>query len=209
LALAPIGGISILSNQGENSMRMIVGITGASGVILGVRLLQELRRHEQCEVHLIVTQNAKLTLKFETDIAEAELLSLADFYYDERNLAALIASGSFVTDGMIVVPCSMKTLSAISVGYAENLLVRAVDVCLKENRRVVLVPREMPFGKIHLKNMYRAADLGCTIIPPMLTFYNAPRTIEDEISHVVGKVLLQFGITPHSFHPWKGEIWNE
>lgn len=105
---------------------------------------------------------------------------------------------------MIVIQCSMKTLSAISAGYAANLLTRAVDVCLKENRRVILVPREMPLGKIHMKNMAVAADLGCTIIPPMLTFYNTPQSIEDQIDHIIGKILMQFGFQYDRFFPWQG-----
>ena len=120
-------------------------------------------------------------------------------------MAASISSGSFVTDGMIVVPCSMKTLSAIAAGYSANLVVRAADVCLKENRRVVLVPREMPFGKIHLRNMQTASDLGCTIIAPVLTFYNNPQTLEDQMNHIIGKILMQFGLAHKKFSALTGD----
>ena len=116
-----------------------------------------------------------------------------------------IASGSFPTDGMIIIPCSMKTLAGIVSGYAENLLLRAADVCLKEDRKVVLVPREMPMNKVHLRNLREAADIGCRIVPPMLTFYNGAETLDEQVDHVIGKVLMQFGIVPASFKAWKGQ----
>ena len=118
-------------------------------------------------------------------------------------MAAIIASGSFVTDGMIIMPCSMKTLAGIVSGYADNLIQRAADVCIKEGRKVVLVPREMPLSRIHLRNMSEAADLGCVIVPPMLTFYSGQKTLEDEIDHIAGKILLQFGLKSPFFHAWK------
>lgn len=185
-------------------MRIIVGVTGASGVIMSYYLLKALRDAPDCEIHLVTSKAARLTWQYETDRPFEELSSLADAVYEEDDLAAKIASGSFVTDGMIILPCSMKTLAGIVSGYAENLLLRAADVCLKENRRVVLCPREMPLGKIHLHNMSLAALYGCTIVPPMLTFYNGPRTVEDQIHHVVGKVLLQFGIIYERMKSWEG-----
>ena len=184
-------------------MRIIVGVTGASGVEMSLSLLRALRAAE-CEIHLIVTEGAKLTWDLETAQPIAALYELADHVYSETDYAALVASGSYVTDGMIVMPCSMKTLAGIVSGYAENLLLRAADVCLKEGRRLVLVPREMPLGKLHLRNLCTAADLGCAIVPPMLTFYNGAASMQDQIDHVVGKVLLQFGIQPDRFRPWKG-----
>jgi len=185
-------------------MRIIVGVTGASGAIMSYYLLKALKDMPGCEIHLVYSKAARLTWQCETDKPFTELTSLADAIYGEDDLTAKIASGSFVTDGMIVLPCSMKTLAGIVSGYAENLLLRAADVCLKENRRVVLCPREMPLGKIHLHNMSMAARYGCTIVPPMLTFYNGPQTMEDQIHHVVGKVLLQFGITYERMKPWDG-----
>jgi 4-hydroxy-3-polyprenylbenzoate decarboxylase len=185
-------------------MRIIVGISGASGVVMGYHLLSALKQHEDVETHLVVTAGAHKTWALECDRSLDDLYALADVVHDDANLAACISSGSFKTDGMIVIPCSMKTLAGISAGYAANLLVRAVDVCLKEERTVVLVPREMPFGKVHLRNMATAADLGCTIVPPMLTFYNGPVTLEDQIDHVVGKVLRFFGLEHDKFVPWKG-----
>lgn len=184
--------------------RIIVGISGASGVVMGYYLVSALKQHPDVEVHLVVTEGAQKTWELECDIPLVELAALADVYHSDKNLAASISSGSFVTDGMIVIPCSMKTLAAITAGYAANLLVRAVDVCLKEERRVVLVPREMPFGKIHLRNLHTAADLGCSIVPPLLTFYNNPQTMEDQINHIIGKVLRQFGLEHDRFVSWKG-----
>lgn len=186
-------------------MRIIVGITGASGVQLGYELVKALKRHPECEVHVVVTEGAKRNFELESDITIDDVYALADYYHDDKNMAASISSGSFVTDGMIVVPCSMKTLSAIATGYSANLVVRAADVCLKENRRVVLVPREMPFGKIHLRNMQTAADLGCTIVAPVLTFYNNPQTLEDQMNHIIGKILMQFGLTHKQFSAWTGD----
>lgn len=190
-------------------MRIIVGISGASGVVLGYNLLKALKEFPECETHLVITNGAKLTFKTETQLKLSEVEALADIVHNDANLGASIASGSFKTDGMIVIPCSMKTLSGIATGYAENLLTRAVDVCLKENRRVVLVPREMPFGKVHIKNMKEASDLGCIIIPPIMTFYNMPQTIEDQINQIIGKILMQFGLDYKKFKVWGGVELDE
>lgn len=190
-------------------LRLIVGISGASGVVLGYHLLKALKEYPECETHLIITDGAKRTLQLETQLRLSEFEALADFVHDNNNLAACISSGSFKTDGMIVIPCSMKTLAGIATGYAENLLLRAADVCLKENRKVVLVPREMPFGKIHIKNMKEVSDLGCIIVPPILTFYNTSQTMEDQINHILGKILMQFGLDYKKFHAWKGIELNE
>jgi 4-hydroxy-3-polyprenylbenzoate decarboxylase len=188
----------------NNTLKLIVGISGASGVQMSLYLLKALKQVEGCEIHLVVSSGALLTWQLESDIPIEELYALADHIYNERDLAAPISSGSFVTDGMIIMPCSMKTLAGIVTGYADTLLQRAADVCIKEGRKVVLVPREMPLSRIHLRNMQEAAECGCAIVPPMLTFYNGPRTLDDQINHVVGKVLLQFGITYNSFKPWNG-----
>lgn len=185
-------------------MRIVVGVSGATGVEMSFYLLKALKSIEDCEIHLVMSTGAKKNWELESNIPMEEFLSLADVVHDEYNMAASISSGSFVTDGMIVMPCSMKTLAGIAAGYAENLIVRAVDVCLKEGRKVVLVPREMPLGKIHIRNMKEAADMGCIMVPPMLTFYNGPKTIADQVNHIVGKVLMQFGITYDKFVPWKG-----
>jgi 4-hydroxy-3-polyprenylbenzoate decarboxylase len=185
-------------------MRIIIGVTGASGVEMSWYLLEALKNEKSCEVHLVISDEAKINWKLETQRPLEDLLSLANFVYEAGDMAAVISSGSYGTDGMIVMPCSMKTLAGIVSGYADNLILRSADVCLKECRKVVLVPREMPFGKVHLRNMKDAADLGCVIVPPVLTFYNGPKTIEDQIRHIVGKVLMQFGIHDSRFVPWAG-----
>ncbi len=185
-------------------MRLIVGISGASGVVLGYHMLRALKAYPECETHLVISEGARVTFGLETDLKIEDVEKMADFVHSNKNLAASISSGSFKTDGMIVIPCSMKTLSGIATGYAENLLIRAVDVCLKENRKVILVPREMPFGKLHIRNMKEASDLGCVIIPPILTFYNNPHTIEEQINHIIGKILMQFGLDHKKFIAWEG-----
>lgn len=171
---------------------------------MSYHLLKALQSIDNCETHLVVSDSAKRNWELETDIPFQRLTELSDHVYDVHNMAALISSGSYYTDGMIVMPCSMKTLAGIVSGYADNLLLRAVDVCLKENRKVVLCTREMPLSRLHLRNMKEAADLGCTIVPPMLTFYNGPQSINDQINHVIGKVLMQFGMSYGSFVPWDG-----
>ena len=189
--------------QGEKR-RIIVGISGASGVLMGYHLLRTLRACGQVETHLVLSDGARRNFELETKLPVEEIYASADRVYDLHDLAACISSGSYVTDGMVVVPCSMKTLAAIATGYSDNLLVRAADVCLKENRRVVLVPRETPFSRVHLRNLLTAAEAGCTILPPMLTFYNGADTLEKQMDHIIGKVLLQFGIQSERFVPWEG-----
>lgn len=186
-------------------MRIIVGVTGATGVEMSYYLLKALKNIEGCEIFLILSEGAKLTWSLECALPIGELCSLADHVYGEGELAAPISSGSFVTDGMIVLPCSMKTLAGIVSGYAENLIQRGADVCMKEGRRIVLVPREMPFSRLHLRNLKEAAKLGCVIVPPVLTFYNGAKTMEDQINHIVGKILMQFGISYDKFVPWEGK----
>ncbi len=189
-------------------MRLIVGISGASGVVLGYHTLKALKAYPECETHLVITEGARVTFGLETNLKIEDVEELADFVHSNKNLAASISSGSFKTDGMIVVPCSMKTLAGVAAGFAENLLIRSADVCLKENRKVVLVPREMPFGKVHIRNMKEVSDLGCVIIPPMLTFYNNPQTIEEQINHIVGKILMQFGLDHKKFIVWEGTQYD-
>lgn len=186
-------------------MRLILGISGASGVVMGYQMLKALKQLPDVEVHLIITEGATKNFSCETDVEIDSLIELADFYYSNKNLAASISSGSFVTDGMIIIPASMKTVAGIAAGYAENLLLRSADVCLKENRKVLLVPREMPLSRIHLRNIKECADNGCVIIPPMLTFYNGSDTLEQQINHIIGKILMQFGIEYKKFVAWHGE----
>ena len=185
-------------------MRLIVGISGASGSLLGYHLLKALREFPQVETQLIITEGARETLVWETNLKEEDFTALADVVYENNNLAASISSGSYPTDGMIIVPCSMKTVAGIVSGYADNLLLRAADVCLKEERKLVLVPREMPLSRIHLRNLKEAADYGCSIVPPMLTFYNGADSLERQMDHIVGKVLARFGLDYSKFVPWQG-----
>ncbi len=186
--------------KGER-MKLIIGISGASGVIIAVELLKRLKNFSDVETHLIVTEGAALTFEHETNFDLREVKRLADKVYDVNETDASIASGSFLTDGMIIVPCSMKTVAGIASGYAENLLLRAADVCIKERRKLIIVPREIPFSRIHLKNMLELSTNGVIILPPLMTFYNVPTTIQDQIDHIVGKILNQFNL-PSKIREW-------
>lgn len=184
--------------------RLIIGMSGASGAPLTIALLKQLKKYEEIETHLIVTEGAKLTLAQETFCTEKEMESMADIVYDNDDIGAAVASGSFLTEGMIVAPCSMKTLAGIVSGYCENLLLRAADVALKERRKLILVTRECPLGTLHLRNMYEASKLGAIILPPVLSFYNHPESLEDSILHICGKILDQFGLEAEDYHRWEG-----
>ncbi len=183
--------------------RIIVGVTGASGAEMALHVLRGLRAQE-AETHLIVSRAALRVLRSETELSPEELYALADAVYDNDDIAAPVASGSFVTEGMIVVPCSMKTLSGIVNAYDEDLIVRAADVCLKERRRVVLVPRETPLSPAHLRNMLTACTDGCVVLPPVLSFYTGGLTVEAQLEHLTGKILMQFGMVHEGFVPWQG-----
>lgn len=185
-------------------MRLIIGMAGASGLIYGIRMLEVLKDLKNVETHLVMSATAKMNAAIETDWDIAGIEGLADVVHSIRDVAATIASGSFKTDGMVVAPCSMKTLSAITHSYADNLLVRAADVVLKEQRRLVLMPRETPLHVGHCKLMYEAAQLGAIIAPPMPALYNRPETIDDIINHSVGRVLDLFGIDPGIVKRWAG-----
>ena len=183
-------------------MRLIVGITGASGVVLAVELLKRLKRIDSVETHLVITKSAELTIRDETDFDIFDIRRLADCVYDVNQPDASIASGSFLVDGMIVVPCTMKTLAGIASGYCENLLLRAADVCIKERRKLLLVPREMPFSPIHLRNMKELADCGAIIMPPVMTFYHTPANLDAQINHIVNKILRLFNL-PEDMPQWR------
>lgn len=185
-------------------MRLIVGISGASGAIYGIRLLQVLREVEAVETHLVMSNFGRLNITLETDFTVKEVEGLADEIHSDKNLAASVASGSFKTDGMIVAPCSMKTLSGIVNSYADNLLVRAADVVLKDQRKLVLVPRESPLHLGHCKLIYDAALMGAVICPPMPAFYNRPETLDDIVNHTVGRVLDLLGVEADLVKRWAG-----
>lgn len=184
--------------------RLIVGMSGASGAPLTVELLRQLHdRHPEVETHLIVTHGAELTLAQETEISMTQLQSLASVFHGNGNIGAAPASGSFKTMGMIVVPCSMKTVAGIVSGYSDNLLLRAADVTLKERRKLVLVAREAPLSTVHLRNLYEVSQIGAVILPPMLTYYNHPTSLADCTHHTVNRILSQFDLDEDSYQ-WEG-----
>ncbi|VAX17129.1 Flavin prenyltransferase UbiX [hydrothermal vent metagenome] len=183
--------------------RLIVGITGASGVIYGIRLLECLKKYAaNVETRLIISPSAEKNIGIETDYAIDSVKELADVVDEHNDFTAPVSSGSFKTRGMIVAPCSIRTLSNIANSNNNNLLVRTADVALKEGRKLVLVPRESPLHKGHLELMTKVADIGAIILPPMPAFYHSPKTIDDIIDHTVGKVLDQFDIEHDLFKRW-------
>jgi len=185
-------------------MRLIVGVTGASGVVLARRLLEVLKE-KGVETHLIVSSGAEDIIKYEApDLGSAGLASLASVVHSNDDLAASISSGSFKTDGMVVIPASMKTVSQLAHGIADNLIARAADVCLKEERKLIVVPREAPFNLIHLRNLTTLKEAGATIIPPLLAFYPKPQSVEDMVDFVVGKVLDSLNLEHNLYRTWEG-----
>lgn len=184
--------------------RIVVAISGASGIIYGVRLLEVLKQTNEIETHLILSHGACTTMHLETSMTPDEVRGLAHRSYSPDDLAASLSSGSFRTEGMIVAPCSMKSLSMIALSLSENLLVRAADVTLKERRKLVLVPRETPLHLGHLRAMTAVTEMGGIILPPVPSFYHRPVTIKDIVDQTVGKVLDQLGIPNHLFDRWGG-----
>lgn len=182
--------------------RLIIGLSGSSGVIFGVRLLEALKGVAEIETHLIISKGAEVTLRVETEKSLAAVKGLADVVHDHGNLATSISSGSFPVLGMAVVPCSMKSLAQIALSLADNLLVRAADVTLKERRKLVLVPRETPLHLGHLRHMVSVTEMGGVILPPAPSFYHGPTTIMDLIDQTVGKVLDQFEIGHSLYKRW-------
>jgi 4-hydroxy-3-polyprenylbenzoate decarboxylase len=182
-------------------MKLVIGITGSTGVIYGIRILEVLKQLN-IQTHLIITEWAKKCLAMETDYKLDQLKSLASEYSDDTNLASGISSGTYRHDGMIVIPCSMKTLSSIANGYDETLVARAAGVTLKESRKLVLVTRETPLTAINLENMLKLARLGVVILPPVPGFYTKPKSIEQIIDHTVGKCLDQFNIDHDLYKRW-------
>jgi len=182
-------------------MRLVVGMTGSSGIVYGVRMLEVLKRCN-VDVHLIMTEWAKKCLALETDFDLNHVKSLADSHSEDSNMAASVSSGTYKTDGMVIIPCSMKTLSSIANGYEETLVARAAGVTIKESRKLVIVPRETPLTSIHLENMLKLARIGTVVLPAMPGFYNRPKNVDDLINHVVGKCLDQFGIEHDLFKRW-------
>ena len=184
-------------------MVLIVGITGASGAMYGIRLLQVLRTLD-VETHLIISEAAETVIKHETDWKIEEVKALASFCYANGDLGARLASSAFHRDGMIVAPCTVKTMSALAYSYADNLLVRAGDVMLKERQKLLLVVRETPLHLGHIRTMERLTEMGAIIMPPVPAFYHKPKTVEDIVDHTVGKMLDVFGIEHNLFKAWPG-----
>ena len=185
--------------------RLIVGLTGATGSILGIRLLEALKQSD-VETHLVVSNWARRTLEHETPYTLKQVTDLASVYHNAANMAAEISSGSFLTEGMVVIPCSMRTLGSIAHGTGENLVHRAADVVLKERRKLVLVARESPLSELHLENMLKLARMGAMIVPPMPAFYNKPKSIADLVDHMVARVLDQFNISAPFAKRWDGRM---
>lgn len=185
--------------------RLIVGITGATGAIFGVRLLEALRDID-IETHLVLSKWAIKTIEHETTYTAKQVRALASVDHAESNMGASISSGSFVTEGMVIAPCTMRSLAAIAHGTGDHLVHRAADVILKERRRLVLVTREMPLSDVHLENMLKLSRMGVTIMPPMPAFYNHPESLEDMVDHVVARILDQFGIHADFARRWEGEM---
>ncbi|QLH26137.1 non-oxidative hydroxyarylic acid decarboxylases subunit B [Streptomyces sp. Rer75] len=185
-------------------MRLIVGMTGATGAVFGIRLLEALAELPDVETHLVLSRWARTTIELETGRSAREVAALADETHAPENQGATISSGSFRTDGMIIAPCSMKTLAGIRAGYAEGLVARAADVVLKERRRLVLLPRETPLSDIHLENMLALSRMGVRMVPPMPAFYNHPRSVDDIVDHITARLLDQFDLPAPAAKRWAG-----
>ncbi|MCD8361847.1 MAG: UbiX family flavin prenyltransferase [Lachnospiraceae bacterium] len=184
-------------------MRMIVGISGASGFPLAVCLLKELKTKQDVETHLVFTSGAELTARQEYGMEPDEIRELADVNYNNHDIGAAIASGSFLTDGMIILPCSMKTVAGIADGYSDNLLLRAADVTIKEQRKLVLAVRDTPMSSIHLENMLKLSRLpNVFLMPPLVTYYQRPQSMEDMERQIVGRLLQPFGVEMEGFRRW-------
>ncbi len=187
-----------------NKMVLVIGITGASGVIYGIRLLQVLSAMENIETHLVISRTGEATIAYETDWKLEDVRAMAHFNYPIDRMDAALASGSFKRDGMIIAPCSVKTMSALACSVTDNLIIRAADVNLKERKKLVLLVRETPLHQGHLRNMQILAQTGAIIMPPVPAFYHRPETIQDIIDHTIGKVLDIFDIEHSLFARWAG-----
>jgi polyprenyl P-hydroxybenzoate/phenylacrylic acid decarboxylase-like protein len=184
--------------------RLVIGICGATGAIYGIRLLEVLRADRNIETHLVISKAAERTIPYETSYTPEQVGALAGVRYPVGDVGAALSSGSFQTAGMIVAPCSVKTLAAIAHGYADNLITRAADVTLKERRRLVLLVREAPLTIAHIRNMSACAEMGAVIVPPVPAFYNHPKTLDDIVNHTVGRVLDLFSIDTELVRRWQG-----
>ena len=185
--------------------KIIVGISGASGVGLGAELLAAYKEIPDVETHLVISDNALLTMEHETGMSPDEVRALADRSYDLHDMTADISSGSFRTDGMVIIPCSMKTVAGVANGFSDNLLLRAADVTIKECRKLIVVPREAPFSRIHLRNLLTLSECGAVVIPPVMTFYSGQETASEMAAYLIGKISDQFGIDYTGYERWGSE----
>ncbi len=189
----------------QQKKRLVIAMTGATGAIYGVRMLQVLQQQDEWESHLVISSAGLVNLKYELEMSRSELYALADVTHGIDDIASTIASGSFKTEGVIVAPCSMKTLAAIAHGFGDNLISRSADVALKERRRVIIMPRETPLNLAHIRNMASATEMGAIIFPPMPAFYNKSNSIAAMVDEGVGRVLDMFGVNVEGlFTPWEG-----
>jgi len=190
-------------------MELIIGLTGASGVIYGINLLEALHNEQNCTLHLILSENAKQLITFETNQQIDDIKRFANYYYENSDLTASIASGSKLIDGMVIVPCSMATAAKINTGIADNLITRAADVCIKEHRKLIIVPRETPCNSTHLKNLFELSQKGVLVLPAMPAFYHQPQGINELIDYITGKILDYFGIKNDKYSRWSGVSKDE
>lgn len=186
------------------AQRIVVAITGATGAIYGIRLLEVLRDYAAVETHLLISPAGVMNLQHELDRDRADVEALADVVHNPRDIGATIASGSFATHGMVIAPCSMRTLAAVAHGLSDNLITRAADVCLKERRRLVMMVRETPFNLAHLRNMTSVTEMGAIVFPPVPGFYQKPESIADIVDHTVGRVIDTLGLAQNLAPSWPG-----
>ncbi|MGR9044190.1 MAG: UbiX family flavin prenyltransferase [Gammaproteobacteria bacterium] len=198
--------VTVTKNQvNKQKKRLVIGITGATGAVYGVRLLQVMQSRAEWETHLVISSAGLINLKHELEMSRTDLYKLADVTHENKDIAATIASGGFKTEGMIIAPCSMKTLAAVAHGFGDNLISRAADVALKERRRVVIMPRETPLNLAHIRNMASVTEMGGIIYPPMPAFYSKSNSIEAMVNDAVGRILDMFGIETEGLYvPWEG-----
>src|SRR6201992_4215607 len=187
-----------------STKRLVVGVTGSSAPQLAITFLREARELPEAEVHLVVSRGAEKSIELETGLQRPEVEALGDYVYQPEDLAASISSGSFPVDGLVIIPCSMNSTDSAAAGISDNLIARAADVTLKERRRLVLVTRETPLSLIHIRNMETVTLAGATVLPPTPAFYHQPKTIDDLLNQITGKILDQFGITHELFRRWDG-----
>jgi polyprenyl P-hydroxybenzoate/phenylacrylic acid decarboxylase-like protein len=194
----------VKSPRGESKKRLIIGMTGATGSIYGLRILETLRAAGGWETHLIVSDAGMLNAFQEYRLARKDIHKLADVVHNVRDVGASVASGSFITEGMVIAPCSMKTLAGVAHAFSDNLITRAADVILKERRRLVLITREAPLNLAHLRNMVSVTEMGGVIFPPVPAFYSGAKTIDDLVNHTVGRCLDLFGVEHGTIKRWAG-----